>query len=169
MSNTSNAWLIETNGGHQFAIAEYELIEFIMAPERHVIPLTPNYASSILLWQDSMVPVIDFSMLIHQQQESLSTIGILAYQTEPGSALNYIGVELNNAPVKIAIEDDQVCESQDTDTGLWKIIANSWFMHQQQALPIINIATLDSTEFSQFAKAHNTQTTSPEPPVKLAG
>jgi len=167
MSNTSSAWLIETNSGHQFAIAEYELIEYIMEPERHEIPLTPVYASSILLWQDSMVPVIDFSLLINQQQTRLTTVSILAYQTEPGLALNYIGVELNRAPVKITIEDNQICEAQDSDNGLWASIANSWITHQQQPTPIINIASLDTAEFSDFVKTLTTQTNAAEPLVKL--
>lgn len=167
MSNSSSAWLIETNSGHTFAIAEYELIEYVMEPERHEIPLTPDYASSILLWQESMIPVIDFSKLIKQTQSTVSTISILAYQTEPGAALDYIGIELNHAPVKIAIDDIQVCESQDLDNGLWDSIANSWFMHQQEAVPIINIASLDSAEFSEFAKTLHKQTEVVEPLVKL--
>lgn len=169
MSNTSNAWLIETTNGYKFAIAEYELIEYVMEPERHEIPLTPAYASSILLWQDSMVPVIDFGLLISRQLTDLSTLAILAYQTEPGAALNYIGVELNNAPIKITVEDNQMCEPEDSDNGLWTSIANSWFMYQQQALPIINIAALDSEEFSQFAKAFNTPTAAAELPIDLVG
>lgn len=157
MSNSSNAWLIETNSGHTFAIAEYELIEFLMEPVRHEIPLTPAYASSLLLWQESMVVVIDFSLLINQQPLDKSTVGVLAYQNNPGDELKYIGIELNSPPVKITIEDSQACEPQDTNDGLWTQISNSWFMQQDQATPIVNIASLDSPEFSDFAKALNTQ------------
>lgn len=167
MSNTSNAWLIETNGGHTFAIAEYELIEYVMEPVRHEIPSTPAYASSLLLWQESMVAVIDFSLLINQQQTDKSTVGILAYQTKPGETLKYIGIELNSPPVKITIEDSQTCEPQDTNEGFWAHISNGWFMQQDQAIPIVSIALLDSAEFSDFAKALHTQAAVQEPLVKL--
>ena len=100
MSNTSNAWLIEINSGHTFAIAEYELIEYVMEPVRYEIPSTPAYASSLLLWQESMVAVIDFSLLINQQQADKSTVGVLAYQSKAGETLKYIGIELSSPPCK---------------------------------------------------------------------
>lgn len=149
MSNLSNAWLIEASGGHKFAIAEYELIEYVMEPERIEIPLAADYASSILLWQEHMVPVLDFNSLINKQIISSPSISIIAYQTTPGEDLEYIGIELQQAPTKITISDEQASEPEDFDKGIWQLLSNSWFTHQQQSIPIINISLLASAELNE--------------------
>jgi len=151
MPNQSSAWLIETTGGYKFAIAEYELIEYVMEPERQHIPLAPAYASSILLWQEKMIPIIDFGQLIPAQSHINTSVAVLAYQLKPGDELQYMGIEIKQAPKKIFIDDAQVCDSQDIDRGIWQFLSNSWFSYDNEALPIINISTLASAEFSQKA------------------
>lgn len=149
MPNQSSAWLIETTGGFKFAIAEYELIEYVMEPERQHIPLAPAYASSILLWQENMLPIIDFGQLVSAEDYTKSSVAVLAYQLSSGEELQYMAVELQQAPTKILIDDTQVCEPLSIDRGLWQFLSNSWFSYNNEALPIINISTLASAEFSQ--------------------
>jgi len=159
MPNQSSAWLIETTGGYKFAIAEYELIEYVMEPQRQHIPLAPTYASSILLWQENMLPIIDFGQLVAAQSYAKSSVAVLAYQINTGEELHYMAVELQQAPKKILIDDAQVCEPLSTDRGIWHFLSSSWFSYDNEALPIINIRTLASVEFSQKI----TQFIRPEP------
>lgn len=157
MSKKTDAWLIEASGGYQFVVAEYEMIEYVIEAELHEIPLTPEYASSVLLWQDQMVAVIDFGLMIERVQELTSNISLLAYQETAGDALKYISVALRSPPKKITIDDVQMCE-QEAPNPFWDYLSDSWFTYEGDAVPVLNVQRLGSTEFSLMVEGFRDQT-----------
>ncbi|MFW2374448.1 MAG: hypothetical protein ACN4GM_15080 [Gammaproteobacteria bacterium] len=152
MSEISNAWLMEASGGHKFAIAEYEMIEYVITPELISIPLTPNYCSSIMLWSERMIPVVNFGLLLGNQDSVTHSVSVLAYQDMPGEDLKYLGISQQQAPVKITVCDDQACALTEYNQDFWQALSASCFKHDDEVIPIINLAILGSPEFSQKAK-----------------
>lgn len=149
MSSNSNAWLLEASGGDKFAVAEYELIEYVHAPELIELPLTPEYCSSILLWHERMVPVVNLGILMTEENPYMHSVCILAYQKKPGDVLNYIGVSLQEPPIKININDNQTANVQDIDHAVWRALSVSCYKEQEAVVPILGVQILDSASFRE--------------------
>jgi len=148
MSEISRAWLLEASGGMKFAVAEYEMIEYVIAPELTSVPLTPEYCSSIILWNDHMVPVVNFGILTSEESSHMHSVSVLAYQENPQDDLKYIAISLQQPPAKVSISDDQACDIQQIDNDIWRMLSISCFTEQGIAVPILGIKNLASSEFS---------------------
>lgn len=149
MSNNSNAWLLEASGGDKFSVAEYELIEYVVAPELIELPLTPDYCSTILLWHERMVPVVNFGIMMAEENPLLHSVAILAYQENPGDDLNYIGVSMQMPPLKINISDNQAASVQEVDNTVWRALSVSCYKEQDAVIPILGVQILGSESFRQ--------------------
>ncbi len=149
MSKETSAWLIEANGGYRFVVADYEMVEYVMSPQTMSIPLTPEYASSVINWQNKYVAVLDFGLLIERVRELNYNTCVLAYQRESGESLQHLAVALPSAPQKIWVSDTQASEEDTERCSLWRYLANGWINHEGEILPIINIQKLASNDFAR--------------------
>ncbi len=158
MSKKTSAWLIEANGGYRFVVAEYEMIEYIMSPQLTAIPLTPEYARSVIHWQDTYVAVLDFGLLIERVHELNFNTSVLAYQTEPGKPLQHLAVALRRPPQKIVVDDSQLSEADTSRCSLWRYLSSAWIEHENEILPILDVQKLASDDFAQRVKRFRVET-----------
>jgi chemotaxis signal transduction protein len=155
--STSNAWLLECGDALTVAVSDHEIVECVQ-PERYFkIPGTPDYCCSVLAWQDKLVPVMDMAAALrddHKTQSEPLYVCLLSYQLAPKQPLQYLALSISQAPQKIQVDDEQVCE-QPTD-GISQLLASvsfCCFSHQQLPVAILDIAKLCSEDFRELAQA----------------
>lgn len=148
----SSAWLLELTGGNRVVVAEYEMIEYVMSPRLHAVPLTPEYARSVLEWQGRMIACIDFGVILGQGRSKKVNTCVLAFQEAPGMALEYTSVVITAAPVKILVDDDQLCSASEKGRKVWSYLAACWIKHEGQPVPILNVSQLETGALSENIK-----------------
>ena len=152
----SNAWLLECGDALTVAVSDHEIVECVQ-PERYFkIPETPNYCCSVLAWQDKLVPVMDMTAALHAdhraQSEKLFAC-LLSYQLAPKQPLQYLALRISQAPQKIQVDDEQVCElPADGVSQLLASVSLCCFSHQQLPVAILDVAKLCSEEFRELAQ-----------------
>lgn len=151
----SNAWLLECGDSLTFAVGDHEIVECLQAVHFYPVPAAPHYCSSVIAWQDRLVPVMDIGAIfqVHSQREA-PFVCLLSYQQAPRQPLQYLAVPINRTPGKIVVDDDQVCEAPPgSDSALLQSISLCCFSHADQPVPIVDIAKLCSGEFRELAQA----------------
>lgn len=147
MSSTENvAWLLTVAAEHQIAIAECELMEYVLSLQLHKVPAVATHCSDILLWRVKPVPVMQLSMLIGDDatEESATGICVVAYHKDDSSPLSYVGLPVFDSPAKITIDEDQACTPSEELNRLWSLpnLSLAFFSHAHTIVPIVNIKEL---------------------------
>ena len=150
---SSEAWLLECGDSLSIAVGDHEMIEYVKAPVCFSVPGSPDYCSSVLFWQNNFVPVMDI-VVLHGQvpDKDNSAICLLTYQEVPKAPLQQLALRVNNAPEKIQVDDEHICEfTEDINTSLLMPFALSCFTHAKRQVIVLDIARLCSTEFRDLA------------------
>jgi len=152
--STSDAWLIECDESLSIAVADCEMLELIQAGQCHHVPGSPDYCSSVLVWQENVVPIMNLSALHHgaNQQRPGSYLCLLNYQETPNTSLQHLALPVSKAPERIQVNDDQVCElPREYESSLLKPVTLSCFTHHAKPVLILDISGLCSTGFQDLA------------------
>lgn len=154
----SRAWLLIPYGVESFAVADHTVMEYLSTVQLHPVPLTPPHCRAAIFWRQRIVPLVDFSALSGQRAVTIPKAVVLAYQTESGAPLVYIAVALREPPVRVSVSDEAACALPLENKALWQKVAVSCFARDGMAIPIVNVARLDSAKLRLYAEAHCPET-----------
>jgi len=155
MTGRSNAWLLECGPGLVVAVGDREIVEYVQPQRTYPVPGAPRYCNRVIAWQDRLLPVMDLALLtgLRKLQQDVAFVCLLKYQLAPRAALQYLALRINRSPVKVTVEDSQVCEpADDVLAPLLKSVTLCCFTHLQQAIPIIDLGKLCSDEIRELAQ-----------------
>jgi len=153
--STSDAWLLECGDSLLIAVGDHQMVEYIQGPFCYSVPASPSYCDSVLLWHDNFIPVMDLAALYDQPiDQTDSVICLLNYQPAANEPLLQIAIRTNKAPIKIQVEDEQVCELSDSiKASPLSFVALTSFMMEISPVVIIDINKLCSAEFRDSVTA----------------
>ena len=156
MNLESNGWLLKLRGQWHAAVGLRELVHVLpYSPRLYVVPQTPPHARHVILWEGRILPVVDLVAYLEAGAEGgLRTatnrpsldhlVGIIAYQTAPGSEVSLAGMLLGKVPERLRVTDEQACALPESPPG-WSQVAISCFEHPDYgAVPILDLPRLFS-------------------------
>lgn len=147
---TSKAWLLDFGYGLQAAVGYNEMWQILMSPKLFKIPCTPEYCNQVVVFQDSILPILDMSyLLIGKKSIRDDVVGIALYQDDPNKPVKYAGILCATIPRSINVNDDQICDLP-SELQYWKPFCLSCFSLENEAIPIINLAYIFSLEFNSL-------------------
>ena len=152
----SSAWLLKCGNDLSIAVGDREMVELVRGQEVHPVPESPAHCSSVLIWQDNIVPVMDIALLHNgiAVSEVDSYLCLLNYQEAPGTPLKQVAIRVSEAPERIQVDDAQFCElSPDLSDGLLKPVTLSSFSHHARTILILDIAALCSADYRVLTAA----------------
>ena len=140
------ARLIEYARGRCIALPTHTTYALIENPEAAPVPGAASHAYGLLTWQDMRLPMIDVNALLHADSGAKPASApryalIVAYQRQVLGPLAYGAIGLSELPYTVLIGDEAQC-ALPTDSGLWPLLALSCFLHEGQAVPILNTTRL---------------------------
>jgi len=145
MPETTPAWLLSVADDIQFSIGEHQAVEYIESPVLQYVPLTPEYSTHVLFWQNSIIPVIDMNLLFEKPAATSNQhIMVVAYQKKDYAPLQHVAFILSSAPEKIMVNDDDASELPDFYPQMLKPSVLSIFNYNQKLTSVLNIAQLSS-------------------------
>jgi chemotaxis signal transduction protein len=175
MSLESNGWLLKLRGQWRAAVGLRELVHVLpYSPRLYMVPHTPPHARHVILWEGKIVPVVDLVAYLEAGAErGLRTatnrlsldrlVGIVAYQTAPGSEVSLAGMLLGKVPERIRVTDEQACALPESPPG-WRQIAISCFEHPDYGVvPILDLPRLFSGRLPVLTASTPQVQSDPEP------
>ena len=132
-----NAWLLDFGQSCRAAVGTRTLLQIIDNPIQHSLPCTPPYCSSVLLWQDRLLPVMDLPALLGGLPLPPRYIAVVAYQDRLHESVRFGALQLDALPVAVAVSDEQACPLPEQPSG-WSKFAISCFSHQGVAIPVLH-------------------------------
>lgn len=135
----SNAWIIKLTDKETVAIGENELLHIITEPELYKIPKTKKYCQHVIKWQSHVLPVMNITGLLYNQDIGISNIiGIVAYRERSSDQINYGAIDLAAIPKKTLVYDEEACDLSEA-TKQWKPLTTACFKKEDRAIPIISL------------------------------
>jgi chemotaxis signal transduction protein len=137
----NSAWLLALDPSSRAAVGERELIQLIETPTLLNVPLSPTYCRQVLVWNQTLLPVMDLAAWLHQQPAApheSKLAGIVGYQAMPGAAPAYGALLLAGIPERIRVADDQACLLPKRPVG-WRNLAIACFNHGGQPIPVLDL------------------------------
>lgn len=150
----STAWLLQCGEKLSIAVGDREMVELVQGQASHPVPGSPAHCSSVLIWQESIVPIMDLAILYSGTvlEPGNSYLCLLNYQEAPSLPIQQLALRVSEAPERIHVDDAQFCEmSPDLATSPFKPVTLSSFSHHAKTVLILDIARLCSAEFRELA------------------
>ncbi len=154
------AWLLTGAPGYHLAAGIHEVQEYMVAPGILEVPLSPPHCPQLILWRDQFVPLFDLRRL-HDHNLTradaappVSGVIVLAYQREPGLALEYLALFLYAEPQKILVDDSAAVIWPTEYPQALRGLVRSLFMHDDRVVSVLDLAALASARYLNFLVAN---------------
>ena len=154
--STSEAWLLDCGNSLAIAVGDHEMAEFVQQRSFHSVPGSPGYCSSVLVWQDNIVPVMDLSALQFGAAGELANffVCVLNYQEAPNTPIQHLALRVVRAPKKIRVDDEYACEiPEGLQSSVLRQVCLACFNYDELPVLVLDIAQLCSAEFRDLANA----------------
>ena len=145
----TNAWLLSISAQQKIAVAEYQMYEYILSADTADVPLTPPHCQQMLFWQERLIPKISLGLFFENKTDSDKSYVIVAYQSAPKAPIQYAGLPIIEAPIRIIVQDETATDLPESFNENLRSATLSCFLYEDQPVPILNIAALCSKEFWQ--------------------
>ena len=145
----SAAWLLPLSSGLRAAIGESEILYVLPdRPTLHRVPLAPEHAQHVIVWEKRIVPLIYVGQLFAAPGAEASrpvVVAIVAVGADAGPSDDFsLGALLLRAvPKRIEVSDASECELP-AALAAWENLLSACFLlaEENMAVPILNLAAL---------------------------
>jgi chemotaxis signal transduction protein len=152
----SEAWLLDCGNSLAIAVGDHEMAEYVQDRNFYSVPGSPGYCSSVLVWRNNIVPVMDLSALIFGAAgaQSNALVCMLNYQQEPSTPLQHLALRVVRTPQKIRVDDEHACElPEGLQSSVLGQVSLACFSYDGLPVLVLDIARLCSAEFRKLANA----------------
>ena len=146
--STVNAWMLDLGGGLHAAVGEREMIHVLPdAPTLYQIPQSPSHCRQVLVWQGTVLPLMDLSKRLPAGISdtpdtaigSRELVVITAFQGHPGDEPRHGALLLRGMPVRIRVSDTDACDLPEP-LQPWRPYAIACFDHSGTGpVPVLNL------------------------------
>ncbi len=145
------AWIMKVGESFFASVSQMELVHIVNNPRYIEIPGAPDYCCNIIVWNDNILPVIDFSCLINSTTNSTTcdVAAVIIYR-DSNNEIQYGGINLANSPELEYVDNSQSCEFPAHTKALQTISLSCFKSKSGYEVPILDmnkIFTGISTEF----------------------
>lgn len=143
---TAEARIVAYAAGRYIAFAPHATQELLENPQCLAVPASAYYGYGLLHWQEQHIPLIHLESVIKAYPAFDANTPpayalILAYQPQAGAALQYGAIAVTNIPTSITVRDTDFAPLP-KDSDMWGEFSMSCFKHDNQHIPIIDVARM---------------------------
>ena len=151
--NEVAAWLMQIDRLSKVAVGQLELIHIIAEPEYIDIPRAPEYCKRIVVWNNSVIPVFDLSLLINKTSAFYqhNAVAVALYSDMVTQKIKYGGIQLIDMPTLDKVTNKQHISEIEMPEHWRSISISGYRSKDNDVVPILNISRLFSTELALSA------------------
>lgn len=143
---TAEARMVAYAPGRFIAFAPHATQELLENPQFLAVPGSAYYGYGLLHWQERHIPLIHLESVIkaYPAFDASATPAyalILAYQPQAGAPLQYGAIAVADIPTSVTVRDADFA-SLPKDSDMWGEFSLSCFKHNNQHVPIIDVARM---------------------------
>ena len=143
MIDAVEAWLLKTGGDIDLAVGAASMVQLLDKPTTYRIPATPAYASTVLLWENQVVSILDpRAWLFDSPLQDASYVALLAYQTAPMEPLKYGAMRLSEVPESIQVDDSMKAIPEEQLSDAVEAVCDSAFTAFGRSILIPNLESI---------------------------
>lgn len=149
----SRAWLLDFGRGLRASVGFHEMSQVLIAPTLFDVPCTPLYCNEVLIFQDHILPVLDFPSFLEGHKVphlGPAIVGIVVHQEDLNHPLSYAGLRLVSLPINIYVSDDQACELSFRQEHWHPPLVVSCFAYEETIIPVLNLVYLFSKKVGTY-------------------
>jgi len=140
------ACLLPYAANAHIALPVHAGVELVEQPQVVPVPGMPHFCRGLVAWQGRQLPLIDLQAYLHQPAAApvatpYSHVLVVAYQGAPGQPIEYGALCAPLLVRMIEVTDSQQCPLP-AGQDCWTNITLSCFMHQGQAIPVLDPARI---------------------------
>ncbi len=139
------ACVLEYAAGEQIALPIHAGVELVEQPRVTAVPGMPHFCLGLLAWQGQRLPLVDLQAYLQAWPGALPLPGnpshvlVVAYQAARGEPIEYGAFCAPKLVRMVQVSDEQQCPLP-TGNPIWPRVAMSCFLHQGQAVPVLDPA-----------------------------
>ena len=137
--SATEAWLVQFGDSGPAVIGRRQLLHLLPAPvELHEVPGSPYFCRQALVWEGEPIPVMDVSAWLAgaPSHEPPAVLAVAGFRERLDSENRRGALLLSSIPRRITVTDKQACEPPSN----WRPISLSCIQHEDQSLPVLNLA-----------------------------
>lgn len=143
---TAEARMVAYAPGRFIAFAPHATQELLENPQFLAVPGSAYYGYGLLHWQERHIPLIHLESVIKAYPAFDASVTpayalILAYQPQAGAPLQYGAIAVADIPTSVTVRDADFA-SLPKDSDMWGEFSLSCFKHNNQHVPIIDVARM---------------------------
>lgn len=145
--STALACVLEYAPGAQIALPVQAGVELVEHPRFVPVPGMPHFCLGLVPWQGRQLPLLNLQAYLHEAAPSHRTsplcthMLVVAYQAASGQPIEYGALCAPFLVRMTEVADHQQCPLP-TGQEHWLALATSCFLHQGQAVPVLDPARI---------------------------
>jgi len=151
------AWVMKIDEKLYASVSRMELVHIVNKPESAHIPRAPVYCQKIIIWNDSLLPVMDLSCLLNDSKPSTAcnVVAVIMYRDSRNEEIHYGGISLADTPELEYVDNTQVCEFPDNKEKLQAISLSCFKSSKMCEVPILDISKVFSRDYAEECKGQH--------------
>jgi len=150
------AWVMKVDDSIYASVSQMELVHIINNPCSINVPKAPEYCQNIIIWNDSILPVVDFSRILNNidSNKLCNVVAVIIYK-DSNNEVNYGGINLSESPELEYVENNQLCDLPEHTKDLQDISLSCFLSKNGHEVPILDMSKIFSRDYSEeFIKQH---------------
>ena len=140
------AWLMQIDRASKVAVGQRELIHIVAAPKYIEVPKAPFYCSRVLIWNNSLVPVVDLSLLVNKMSAFYhdNSVAVGVYTDQNSGKTHYGGIQLTDMPVLDKVSNKQQILESELSSAWRPVSVSAYKSTDNEIIPILDLRRLFS-------------------------
>jgi len=132
------------------SVSQMELVHIINRPNTFNVPNAPEYCKNIIIWNDNILPVIDFSCVFNKARSSANcdVVAVIIYRN-CNNEIQYGGISLAVTPELEFVDNKQMCKLPDYTGDLQSISLSCFISKEGHEVPILDMSKMFSIKYSE--------------------
>lgn len=144
------AWVMKVNETLYASVSQMELVHIINNPCCINLPKAPEFCQNITIWNDNILPVVDFSRLLNDvdSNRTCDVVAVVIYK-DSNNDIKYGGINLSNSPELEYVENKQLCKLPEHTKDLEAISLSCFLSKDGHEVPILDMSKIFSRNYSE--------------------
>ena len=138
----AKAWLLSLDKTKEIAIGYHHIIEYVDIANCSLIsvPLSFGYASSLMIREGEILPIIDLAKYFNPKLKDEDVTGVILvnYQEAPEQPLKQGGIIIRNFPKEILVTTEMGCLLPEKELD-WHAMADACLEYNDKPVPVLKV------------------------------
>ncbi len=137
-----DAWCLTLQNGHQLAIAQKQVVEYLTHVDAITVPDCNEQCQQVVLWRDKIVPLWGSEKIVDGITVQRHVLVVSFASGNELQQTELLALNLKLPPVLVQVVDEDQCAPNEEQKQYWNKALLACFQYQGCPVPIVNFSSL---------------------------